>query len=111
MSFRVISHLACFPYYILIVLEYVLIPLPAPTSPLPRIFLRQVAEVGRPAGLRSGPLASFMCDALCFQDMPWLGFMGAGGGETSGGGVDSASWPKHRDMFRAILGSCISATR
>lgn len=95
------------------------VPLPVLVSPVPRrrpprrrdrrVFLQKVAAVGRPAGLRPGPLATFMCDALCFQETPWLGYLGTSGGEL--GAIDAATWQKHRDVFRAVFGSCISTTR
>ncbi|CAM9504238.1 unnamed protein product [Laminaria digitata] len=91
-------------------------------------FLREVANAGRSAGLRPGPLASFACDALCFKDTPWLGSMVTnannatnantstttssstvgGGGHT---GVNGTPWQYHREVFRAVLTSFVSATR
>lgn len=82
-----------------------------------RGFLREVANAGRSAGLRPGPLASFACDSLCFQETPWEGSVYSytstntivGASDRSSGA--SGSWQDHREVFRAVLGSFVSATR
>eukprot|EP00903_Cladosiphon_okamuranus_P010739 g10150.t1 len=79
-------------------------------------FLREVAMAGRSAGLRPGALASFACDSLCFQDTPWAGCVySTTRANTIVGASDrssetSASWQDHRQVFRAVLGSFVSAT-
>lgn len=80
-----------------------------------RGFLREVAKAGRPAGLRPAPLASFACDSLCFRDTPWAGSV-YNYGSTIVGASDrssdtSGSWQDHREVFRAVLGSFVSATQ
>ncbi|CAM9113698.1 unnamed protein product [Ectocarpus sp. 13 AM-2016] len=78
-------------------------------------FLREVARAGRSAGLRSGPLACFACDSLCFPDPPWLGSV-ASSSSTIVGASDRSSdtsvpWQEHREVFRVLLSSFVSATR
>lgn len=83
-----------------------------------RGFLREVAKAGRSAGLRPGPLASFACDSLCFKDTPWAGSVYSYSGTNTIVGASersssdaSVSWQDHREVFRAVLGSFVSATR
>ena len=83
-----------------------------------RGFLREVAKAGRSAGLRPGPLASIACDSLCFRDTPWAGSVyGYTNTNTIVGASDrssdtsASSWQDHREVFRAVLGSFVSATR
>ena len=73
---------------------------------------------GRSAGLRPGPLSSFACDSLCFPDTPWVGsvYSYASNTNTIAGASDKPSdtsrpWQDHREVFRAILSSFVSATR
>lgn len=79
------------------------------TVELGRVFLREVAVVGRAAGLRPGNLASYVCDALFFQDTPWIGT--SLGGIDAGTPIEASMWKKHRDVFRDMLNSFISASR
>lgn len=84
-----------------------------------RGFLREVAKAGRPAGLRPGPLASLACDSLCFRDTPWVGSVygytntntNTIAGASDRSSDTSASWQDHREVFLAVLGSFVSATR
>lgn len=69
-----------------------------------------MASAGQAAGLVPGTLASFMCDALFFQDVCWIGTPSTGGLD-SGAPIEASMWRKCRETFREILMSFITPQR